>query len=293
MSGKNEPPTWAQNPANHTESVTSYSRYSTREGTHTPYMHGGQDVPFDSRFEDGRHRADLVGSVGHTRNLSHEAYTSRSRHSMDISGMSSKRPIDSTYDLDASIQKDGGEIPYRRHSSQTYSRPGSLLGLSSQTLPSQHYTTLNAAGTWSPRWTDSPLAYRQPQPPLDGRRDSHGYLSYDRSFSPYGHHSTDAGATHLSSSLHHRRPSDVDGGQDHYIPASAPLHLESGSSRLSTLSAAASMSEPLDEKETKTQSLITIGPVGEDGWQLSVIQQPERARLCSFKEENETSKSLP
>jgi hypothetical protein len=27
-------------------------------------------------------------------------------------------------------------------------------------------------------------------------------------------------------------------------------------------------------------------------YSLRVIQQPERARLCSFKEENETSKSL-
>lgn len=35
--------------------------------------------------------------------------------------------------------------------------------------------------------------------------------------------------------------------------------------------------------------IISLGPVGQEGWQLSVVQQPERARLCSFKEENETS----
>lgn len=35
--------------------------------------------------------------------------------------------------------------------------------------------------------------------------------------------------------------------------------------------------------------VISVGPIGVDGWQLRVVQQPERARLCSFKEENETS----
>lgn len=35
--------------------------------------------------------------------------------------------------------------------------------------------------------------------------------------------------------------------------------------------------------------IISTGPLGREGWQLSVVQQPERARLCSFKEENETS----
>jgi hypothetical protein len=44
-----------------------------------------------------------------------------------------------------------------------------------------------------------------------------------------------------------------------------------------------------DGTKRDENGIISVGPVGKDGWQLSVLQQPERARLCSFKEENETS----
>jgi hypothetical protein len=43
------------------------------------------------------------------------------------------------------------------------------------------------------------------------------------------------------------------------------------------------------EDGTSGPDIISTGPLGREGWQLSVVQQPERARLCSFKEENETS----
>ena len=43
------------------------------------------------------------------------------------------------------------------------------------------------------------------------------------------------------------------------------------------------------ERPREDAGIISLGPVGQEGWQLSVVQQPERARLCSFKEENETS----
>jgi len=46
-----------------------------------------------------------------------------------------------------------------------------------------------------------------------------------------------------------------------------------------------------DGTKRDENGIISLGPVGKDGWQLSVLQQPERARLCSFKEENETSES--
>jgi hypothetical protein len=69
------------------------------------------------------------------------------------------------------------------------------------------------------------------------------------------------------------------------------------SSKMKTLAAVASRAEFMTDLDMGSgaeiggagMGRICKGPIGVDGWSLSVIQQPERARLCSFKEENETS----